>query len=54
MCVCTICMYVFMYVRMYDAFCVVTLVPVTTAWHVLRLRMGGWPPDMEVSFEHVE
>jgi hypothetical protein len=27
---------------------------VTTAWHVLRLRMEGRPPDTEVSCECIE
>jgi hypothetical protein len=29
-------------------------VPVTTAWHVLRLRMEERPPDMEGSCDYFE
>jgi hypothetical protein len=27
---------------------------VTTAWHVLRLRIEGSPPDTEGSYEYIE
>jgi hypothetical protein len=30
------------------------IVPVTTAWRVLRLRMEERPPDMEGSCEYIE
>jgi hypothetical protein len=33
--------------------CCVKWVPVTTAWHVLRLRMEERPPDMEGSCEYI-
>jgi hypothetical protein len=29
-------------------------VPVTTAWHALRLQMEEQPPDMEGSYEYIE
>jgi hypothetical protein len=29
-------------------------VPVTTAWHALRLQMEEWPPDLKGSCEYIE
>jgi hypothetical protein len=29
-------------------------VPVTTAWHILRLQIEEWPPDMEGSCKYIE
>jgi len=29
-------------------------VPVTTTWHILRLQMEEWPPDMEGSCKYIE
>jgi hypothetical protein len=33
---------------------IIKWVPVTMAWHVLRLRMEEWPPVMEGSCEYIE
>jgi hypothetical protein len=29
-------------------------VPITTAWHILKLQMEGWPPDMEGGCKYIE
>jgi hypothetical protein len=29
-------------------------VPVTMAWHVLRLRLEEWPPDVDGGCEYIE